>query len=172
LGRGALESRLAGRCCEAKSEGPGRVASDHRDDNTAKSERGSTHCGYVWCRPHCRKKSFERRHGNVDHRTSLSIVSSLPRSNGVGLSPDEKTLYLNANTRTVKYPLAIDGTVGMGTDLGTGLNGADGIAIDCAGNVFIAQNNGGSVVVVSAGGTRLGELGGLPRIVTNAAFGG
>jgi gluconolactonase len=103
---------------------------------------------------------------------SLSIVSSLPRSNGVGLAPDEKTLYLNADTHTVKYPLGTDGTVGMGTDLATGLSGADGIAIDCAGNVFIAQNSGGSVVVVSAGGTRLGELGGLPRVVTNAAFGG
>jgi gluconolactonase len=103
---------------------------------------------------------------------TLTIVSSLPRSNGVTLSPDEKTLYLNADTHTVKYPLAADGTTGAGTDLATGLSGADGIAIDCAGNVFIAQNNGGSVVVVSAAGTRLGELGGLPRTVTNAAFGG
>jgi gluconolactonase len=103
---------------------------------------------------------------------TLSMVSSLPRSNGVGLSPDEKTLYLNADTHTVKYPLATDGTAGAGTDLATGLNGADGLAIDCAGNVYIAQNMGSTVVVMSAAGARLGEIGGLPLVVTNAAFGG
>jgi gluconolactonase len=103
---------------------------------------------------------------------TLSVVSSLPRSNGVALSPDEKTLYLNADTHTVRYPVTADGTVGAGTDLATGLNGADGLAVDCAGNVYIAQNNGGTVVVTSAAGTRLGEIGGLPLVVTNAAFGG
>lgn len=103
---------------------------------------------------------------------ALSIISSLPRSNGVAVSPDEKTLYLNADTHTVKYPLAPDGTAGEGTDLASGLSGADGLAIDCAGNVYIAQNSGGAVVVVSAAGARLGEIGGLPRTVTNAAFGG
>jgi len=103
---------------------------------------------------------------------TLSIVSSLARSNGVAVSPDETTLYLNADTHTVRYPLAPDGAVGEGTDLATGLSGADGIAIDCAGNVYIAQNNGGSLIVVSAAGVRLGEIGGLPKTVTNAAFGG
>jgi gluconolactonase len=86
---------------------------------------------------------------------TLTMVSSLPRSNGVGLSPDEKTLYLNADTH-----------------LATGLNGADGLAIDCAGNVYIAQNMGGAVVVTSAAGIKLGEISGLPMVVTNAAFGG
>jgi gluconolactonase len=102
----------------------------------------------------------------------VTIVSSLAKSNGVGLSPDEKTLYLNADTRTVKYPVADDGSVGAGAELVTGLRGADGLAIDCAGNVYVAQNDGGGVVVVSAAGAKLGEIGGLPRAVTNAAFGG
>ena len=102
----------------------------------------------------------------------LDLISSLPRSNGVALAPDETALYLNADTHTVKYPLAPDGTVGAGTDLAGNLRGADGLAIDCAGNVFIAQNNGGSVVVVSPAGQQLGEITGLPLVVTNAAFGG
>jgi gluconolactonase len=105
---------------------------------------------------------------------TLTVISSLPLSNGVGLSPDEKTLYLNADTHTVQYPLSASGAVGAGTDLATGLLGADGLAIDCAGNVYIAiaQNMGGALVVVSAAGTKLGEIGGLPQTVTNAAFGG
>jgi len=103
---------------------------------------------------------------------TVSLISSLPLSNGVGLSPDEKTLYLNADTYTVKYPVGPGGVVGTGTNLATGLKGPDGLAIDCAGNVYIAQNMGGSLVVVSAAGAKLGEIGGLPRTVTNAAFGG
>ena len=103
---------------------------------------------------------------------TLTLLSSLPHSNGVGLSPDEKTLYLNADTHTVRYPLAADGSVGAGTDLATGLLGADGLAIDCAGNVYIAQNTGGALVVMSPAGTKLGEIAGLPKTVTNAAFGG
>jgi gluconolactonase len=103
---------------------------------------------------------------------SLSLVSSQTHANGVGLSPDEKTLYLNADTHTMRFPLAADGTVGQGADVASDLNGADGMAIDCAGNVFIAQNNGGSLVVYSAAGNKLGEIGGLPLTVTNAAFGG
>jgi gluconolactonase len=103
---------------------------------------------------------------------TLTVIASLPLANGVGLSPDEKTLYLNADTRTVKYPLSASGAVGAGIDFATGLKGADGLAIDCAGNVYIAQNMGGSLVVVSASGSKLGEIGGLPQTVTNAAFGG
>ena len=103
---------------------------------------------------------------------TLSLVSSQTHANGVGLSPDEKTLYLNADTHTMRFPLAADGTAGQGTDVATALNGADGMAIDCAGNIFIAQNNGGSLVVLSASGNKLGEIGGLPQTVTNAAFGG
>ena len=103
---------------------------------------------------------------------TVAIISSQTHANGVGLSPDEAKLYLNADTHTVQYPLAADGTVGAGTDLATNLRGADGLGIDCAGNVFIAQNDGGSVVVMSAAGQRLGEIAGLPQVVTNAAFGG
>jgi len=103
---------------------------------------------------------------------ALSLISSIAHSNGVAVSPDEKTLYLNTDARTVKYPLAADGTPGPGTDFVTGLQGGDGIAIDCAGNVYIAQNMGGAVVVASPSGTKLGELTGLPQTVTNAAFGG
>lgn len=113
--------------------------------------------------------------GRLYRRTldgTTTLVDSQQHANGVGLSPDETTLYLNADTHTVKYPLAVDSAVGAGTDLAAGLRGADGIAVDCAGNVFIAQNNGGSLVVISAAGSKIGEIGNLPLVVTNAAFGG
>jgi gluconolactonase len=102
----------------------------------------------------------------------LSLLTSATHANGVALSPDEKTLYLNSDARTIRYPLAADGSLGSGADLVTGLKGADGLAVDCAGNVYVAQNAGGAIVVVSAAGAKLGELTGLPMTVTNAAFGG
>jgi gluconolactonase len=102
----------------------------------------------------------------------LSLLASATHANGVALSPDEETLYLNSDARTIRYPLAADGSLGVASDLVTGLKGADGLAVDCAGNVYVAQNMGGAVVIVSATGAKLGELTGLPMTVTNAAFGG
>jgi gluconolactonase len=113
--------------------------------------------------------------GRLYRRTTdgtLSLVSSLAHSNGVGVSPDEKSLYLMADTHAVKYPLTADGSVGAEAEFAGDLQGADGLAIDCAGNVYIAENNGGSLVVISAAGQKLGEIAGLPKTVTNAAFGG
>ena len=107
-----------------------------------------------------------------DSAGKVSLISSLRHSNGVGVSPDEKTLYLMADTDAVQYPLAADGSVGTQAELAANLHGADGLAIDCAGNVYIAQNAGGSLVVMAPGGNKLGELTGLPQTVTNAAFGG
>jgi gluconolactonase len=107
-----------------------------------------------------------------DRAGKVSLISSLAHSNGVGVAPDEKTLYLMADTKAVKYPLGPGGSVGPEAPFAGGLNGADGLAIDCAGNVYIAQNNGASVVVVAPSGDKLGEITGLPQVVTNAAFGG
>ena len=103
---------------------------------------------------------------------TVSLVASRPHANGVALSPDETALYLNSDALTIAFPLAADSTLGEGENLATGLSGADGLAIDCAGNVYIAQNQGGAVVVVSRAGEALGEIGDLPQTVTNAAFGG
>ncbi len=107
-----------------------------------------------------------------DSAGKVGLISSLTHANGVGVSPDEKTLYLMADTHAVKYPLGPGGSVGTEAEFAAGLNGADGLAIDCAGNVYIAQNNGGSLVVVAPSGNQLGALTGLPKTVTNAAFGG
>ncbi len=107
-----------------------------------------------------------------DSAGEVSLISSLAHSNGVGVAPDEKTLYLMADTIAVKYPLGPGGSVGPEAEFIGSLNGADGLAIDCAGNVYIAQNNGASLVVVAPSGEKLGEITGLPQVVTNAAFGG
>jgi len=71
------------------------------------------------------------------------------------------------------YPVLADGSVtpGTGTRLNAYNGGADGLGMDCAGNLYITAPQ--SVVVLSPEGM---EIGSLPmsqvESVTNVAFGG
>jgi gluconolactonase len=65
-----------------------------------------------------------------------------------------------------------DGSVGAGSDFVAG-SGGDGMAVDCAGNVFVTGNNLATVRVYSPAGALLGTIqtaGGGNS--TNVAFGG
>jgi gluconolactonase len=109
------------------------------------------------------------------------IAEGIERPNGIQLSPDEKTLYVN-NTQG-EYLLAFDvqpdGTVrnrrnfakyeGV-TKTEAGLaSGADGLAVDSDGRIYIAANGG--VQVFSPRGQHLGTMP-VPRGVQNLAFAG
>lgn len=99
--------------------------------------------------------------------------------NGLALSPDEKTLYV-AMTRgnaIWRLPLFADGSVskvGIFVQMAGGVSGADGLAVDQAGNVFVADAGNGCVWSFSQYGEPLHRYmvctGG--RTVTNLAFGG
>lgn len=99
--------------------------------------------------------------------------------NGLALSPDEKTLYV-AMTRgnaVWRLPLFDDGSVskvGIFVQMAGGVSGADGVAVDAEGNVFVADAGNGCVWSFSAFGVPLRRYiaasGG--RTVTNLAFGG
>jgi gluconolactonase len=102
----------------------------------------------------------------------VTLVASQPHANGVGLAPDEHTLYLNSDARTLAYPLDAESELGAPRELSTQVKGADGLAIDCAGNVYVAQNEARSLLVLSPAGDELGELAVQSNAVTNAAFGG
>lgn len=108
----------------------------------------------------------------LDAGKSVTLVASQPHANGVGIAPDERTLYLNSDARTFAYPLDEGGALGTPRELTSAVEGADGLAIDCAGNVYVAQNEARSLVVLSAAGDMLGEIGVQSNAVTNAAFGG
>ncbi|MEM9751960.1 MAG: SMP-30/gluconolactonase/LRE family protein [Planctomycetota bacterium] len=104
---------------------------------------------------------------------SEAIITDLVRPNGIGLSPDQRTLYVadNGAKKLYAYPLDEDGQlVGEGVlfhdvnDLG----GPDGMTVDEAGNVYQAIFDGG-VVVISPEGERLGYVETGPR-TSNAAI--
>lgn len=109
------------------------------------------------------------------------LVADIERPNGIQLSPDEKVLYV-ANTygeHLLAYDIAPDGSLGprrqfakldgwRKTDTG-GTSGADGLAVDAEGRVYVASNLG--IQVFSSKGEALGTIA-LPKQPQNLAFAG
>jgi gluconolactonase len=98
----------------------------------------------------------------------LRVADDINRPNGITLSPDEKTLYVNDwdGPYLVAYSVQADGTlknrrnfgkfdVKQETDHGL-VSGADGLCIDGAGNTFATTPAG--VQVFSAKGEHLGNI--------------
>lgn len=105
--------------------------------------------------------------------------------NGTALSPDGRILYVGAlasvgelsptwslGGKVWKYEVKADGSTGPAAEFAAGLRTPDGITVDCAGNVYVANSPG--IVVFKSDGTKLGVLEGLTADAgfTNVAFGG
>jgi gluconolactonase len=101
------------------------------------------------------------------------VDSSRSQPNGVTLSLDERTLYVSGSDGIFAYPVALDGSIapGSGARLPAFSGNSDGLALDCAGNLYATA--GKRVVILSPRGD---EIGSLPvtqaENVTNLAFGG
>jgi len=95
------------------------------------------------------------------------LVKDLKAPNGIGFSPDEKTLYVSDSDRQrpiwMAYPVLADGTLGPGRRFAEaiawvkeGEGVADGLKIDKNGNLFGAAPGG--IHVFAPDGTRLGRI--------------
>jgi gluconolactonase len=110
------------------------------------------------------------------------LAADIERPNGIQLSPDEKVLYV-ANTSgeyVLAYDIAADGSVGprrnfarleggRKLDNGSVASGADGLAVDALGRLYVASTAG--IQVFSAQGQALGTIV-LPKAPQNLAFAG
>jgi gluconolactonase len=109
------------------------------------------------------------------------LATDIGRPNGIQLSPDEKTLYV-ANTygeHVLAYEVKSDGTVGARRDFAKlegfkqteqgWSSGADGLAVDAKGRLYVASSAG--VQVFDAKGQALGVIP-LPKAPQNLAFAG
>jgi gluconolactonase len=109
---------------------------------------------------------------------AASVVDgSLGNPNGITLSPDGNTLYVTSSQGLRRYALAADGTPDVGTTipLQEGLQEADGMAMDCAGNIYTTEHSARRVRVFDPQGNQLASFGGqgtFANNVTNLAFGG
>lgn len=109
------------------------------------------------------------------------MTKELDRPNGIGLSPDGKTLYVAQSDKTAaiykSYPVKDDGTVGEGkllfdsTPLSKTENSPgmpDGMAVDQKGNLW--ATGPGGVLVISPKGKLLGRIM-MGKPTANCAFG-
>jgi gluconolactonase len=110
------------------------------------------------------------------------LAHDIERPNGIQLSTDEKVLYV-ANTLgeyILAYDIAPDGSVGAKrnfaklagwgkSETGENSSGADGLAVDAEGRLYVASNAG--IEVFSAKGDALGVIL-LPKKPQNLAFAG
>ena len=90
--------------------------------------------------------------------------------NGIALSPDGNKLYVadtTANVVTV-WSVAGDGTPSNDTQFAT-VTGCDGMAVDKAGNIYVAGTDG--IFVFDKAGAALGTIT-VPEVPSNCTFGG
>ena len=92
------------------------------------------------------------------------------RPNGIGLSPDERTLYVafTDTGRILAFELDREGVPGAGRDFAATAGGADGLALDRHGNVYASTSAG--IEVFAPDGTRWGAIE-IPEKPANCAFG-
>jgi gluconolactonase len=97
-----------------------------------------------------------------------ALIRDLPMPNGIGLSPDESTLYVSDTTlgQVFAYPLGAEDAVGAQQTLGPGI---DGLLVDSAGRIWSSAPDG--VHVLTADGQDLGVIA-LAQGATNVALGG
>jgi gluconolactonase len=109
-----------------------------------------------------------------------TVTRELTFPNGIGISPDARTLYVavsdDKNPYIWAYALAADGSIGQGrifydgrARVQQGLRGGlDGLKVDAKGNIF--ATGPGGILVLSPAGKHLGTI--YPGdLVANCAFG-
>ncbi len=107
----------------------------------------------------------------ADPQGSIAKYGENLRTNGIMLSPDEKTLYVTNGGVLVAFDVQTDGSLTRQRDfvkLEAGGNG-DGSAIDSEGRIYVSSNPG--VQVIGPDGKYLGLIP-TPRGVNSLAFSG
>ena len=92
--------------------------------------------------------------------------------NGVALSPDESLLYVSNQAADLvwAFDVADDGALSEARTFVTTSGGADGMAVDAAGNLFVTTDSG--IEVFAPDGTPWGIIQVPPGWAANCAFGG
>lgn len=103
------------------------------------------------------------------------VAADLGTTNGVEVSPDGRTLYVNESIqRNIwAFPIAADGRLGTKRLLRKfDDHGFDGMRCDVDGNLYVTRHGKGTVVKLSPDGEILKEVDVLGKHPTNICFGG
>jgi gluconolactonase len=110
----------------------------------------------------------------VKGKTKL-VAEKMGTTNGIEVSPDGKTLYVNESVqRNVwSFPIKKDGTLGEKKLVKKfDDHGFDGMRCDVDGNLYVTRYGKGTVAVLSPAGKVLREIDVLGKSPSNLCFGG
>jgi gluconolactonase len=144
---------------ESRMHQPNDIAIDSKDRIYASDPDFKAGNGRIW---------------RIDTDGKVTLLDSLQGpANGIEISMDEKTLYVNAVPKVWAYDLLPTGEVAKKRLLIEFPDfGMDGMRCDIKGNLYIARFGKGTVVKVSPEGKVLQEITLVGKRPTNVAFGG
>lgn len=124
-------------------------------------------------------------YGRIDGSGLREVIFPIHSPNGVGLSPDERTLWTVETFTARLWAFAITGPGEVATEVRPGarhggrlvgspegLRGFDSLAVDAEGNVCVAQIYNGAIVTIGPDGRLVDEIAMTDPFTTNIAFGG
>jgi gluconolactonase len=113
----------------------------------------------------------------ADPKGVVTAYGERLRTNGVILSPDERTLYVTNGRAVAAFDVRMDGSLANQREFATLPTGeGDGLAVDAEGRLYVTVGGGGpaaanGIYVFSADGKALGHIP-SPRNLITAAFAG
>lgn len=134
-----------------------------------------TQKGHIFCSdPNWKEGTGQVWHVSPEGKARI-IAPNMGTTNGIDISPDEKTLYVNESVqRNVwAFDLAADGTLSNKRLLHQFSDGGmDGMRCDAKGNLYITRHGKGEVAVVSPEGKVIKTIKTKGKSVSNICFGG
>ncbi|MDB5288060.1 MAG: SMP-30/gluconolactonase/LRE family protein [Mucilaginibacter sp.] len=143
---------------EAVMSQPNDIAIDNKDRIYASDPNWKAGTGKIW---------------RIDTDGKVTLLDSMATVNGIDISPDNRTLYVNEKLKIWAYDLSSKGTISNKrlvtefTDFGM-----DGLRCDIKGNIYQARFGKGTIAKVSPDGKIIQEITLKGKKPTNVAFGG
>ena len=143
---------------EDKMAQPNDIAIDKNDRIYASDPNWKAGTGKIW---------------RINTDGKVTLLDSMATVNGIDVSPDNRTLYVNEKLKIWAYDLSSQGKISNKhliiefPDFGV-----DGMRCDIKGNIYQARYGKGTVVKISPEGKILQEITLIGQKPTNVAFGG
>lgn len=147
----------------------------HNDEMNQPNDLAISEDGTLWASdPSWARKTGQLWRIDADGSTHR-VATDMGTTNGIEVSPDGKTLYVNESVQRNLWAFPILPTRSLGAkklirqfpDFGF-----DGMRADAAGNLHVTRHGKGTVAVVSPSGEVIREIDVLGKNPTNLCFGG
>ncbi|MDH3648432.1 MAG: SMP-30/gluconolactonase/LRE family protein [Saprospiraceae bacterium] len=147
----------------------------HNDEMNQPNDLAITTSGFLFASdPNWNESTGQLWRINPDGSTQL-LESNMGTTNGIEVSPDEKTLYVNESVqrKVWAYDLSAQGDITNKRLLHQFEDhGMDGMRCDKNGNLYVTRYGKGTVAILSPNGTFLREVAMKGKKTSNIAFGG